>query len=107
MGDSQGDEHNEVAISIHTHSESSLTETHKYERKCYFSVGDVHTKCECPVKEEHSHKRGTKGYFSKVGRSKKTYKFNRVKQLHCSPYCLPLSLLTVPKACHRLLSAYS
>ena len=74
---SQGNEHN-IAISTDIPTESSLAATRKYERKCYFCGGDVHSRSECPAREEHCHKCGTKGHFSKVCRSKKTYKSNKV-----------------------------
>ena len=77
MATSQGDEHN-ITISTDIPTESSLAATHKYERKCYFYGDVVHSRNKCPAREEHCHKCGTKGHFSKVSRSKITYKSNKV-----------------------------
>ena len=76
MATSQGDEHN-IAISTEIPTESSLAAIRKDERKCYF-CGVVHSRSECPAREEHCHKCGSKGHFSKVCRSKKTYKSNKL-----------------------------
>ena len=74
---SQSDKH-KLAIFTDNPTESSLSATGKYERKCHFCGNVVHNRSECPAREVYCHKCGTKGHFSELFRSKETYKSNKV-----------------------------